>query len=214
MTVAKKKPVDWEKVERLYRAGVMSLREIATPNGISETAIRKKAKKEGWVRDLQGKIKARSDDLVRKAEVRNQVRTENAESERVLIEATAQAIADVRLSHRKDISRHRTLVQSLLEEVEHQTINRALYEELGEMLRNPDQYGNDRINDLYMKAMATPSRIDSAKKLAEALGKLVALEREAYAMDNSDKTPANPSEDLSDDELGARLLALLTPPTE
>jgi hypothetical protein len=121
-------------------------------------------------------------------------------------------IADVRMAHRKDISRHRTLVQTLLEEVEHQTLNRELYAELGEMLRAPDQYGNDRLNDLYMKAMATPSRIDSAKKLAEALGKLVSLEREAYAMDSAEKTPENTAQDLSDDELGARLVALLTPP--
>lgn len=212
MTEAKKKPVDWEKIEQLYRAGVLSIREIASANGVTHGAINKHAKKNGWIRDLKAKIKAKADSLVSKAMVSTVVSTETATSERILIDANATVIANIRLAHRKDISRHRTLVQTLLEEVEHQTLNRALYEELGEMLRKPDQYGNDRINDLYMKAMATPSRIDSAKKLAEALGKLVALEREAYAMDSSDKTPANPNEDMSDDELGARLVALLTPP--
>lgn len=207
-----KKPADWEKVERLYRAGVLSLREIAAPQGISETAIRKKAKKEGWTRDLQAKIKSKADDLVRKAEVRNQVRTETVNSERVLVEATAQVIADVRMSHRKDIARNRALVNSLLEEVEHQTANRELYEELGEMLRSPDSYGQDKLNDLYRKVIGTGSRIDSAKKLAEALAKLVALEREAYAMDSADKPAADPAVELSDDELGARIVSLLTVP--
>gem|GEM_PF-6719499 len=31
---------DWEAIESAYRAGVMSLREIASQNGISEGAIR------------------------------------------------------------------------------------------------------------------------------------------------------------------------------
>lgn len=211
MTTPKKPTTDWEKIERLYRAGTLSLREIATPNGISEAAIRKKAKKEGWTRDLQGKIKARADDLVRKAEVRKQVRTENVETERVLVEATAQVIADIRMAHRKDIAQNRALVKSLLEEVEHQTLNRELYEALGEMLRQPDKYGQDKLNDLYHKIIGTANRIDSAKKLAESLTRLIALEREAYAMDKTDK-PEDPITEMSDDELGARMLALLTTP--
>ncbi|EFM4225777.1 hypothetical protein IGC89_000205 [Escherichia coli] len=32
---------DWEAIETAYRAGVMSLREIASQHGISEGAIRK-----------------------------------------------------------------------------------------------------------------------------------------------------------------------------
>ena len=35
---------DWEAIETAYRAGVMSLREIASLHGISEGAIRKRAK--------------------------------------------------------------------------------------------------------------------------------------------------------------------------
>lgn len=213
MTAAKKPTTDWEKVERLYRAGLLSLREIASANHVTEGAIRKRAKKEGWTRDLQAKIKSKADDLVRKAEVRSQVRAENTESERVLVEATAQVIADIRMAHRKDIASNRALVNALLEEVEHQTANRELYETLGEMLRSPDKYGQDKLNDLYLKVIGTSSRIDSAKKLAEALAKLVALEREAYAMDSTDKPPVDPAAELSDDELGARIVSLLTVPT-
>lgn len=49
----KDKPIDWAAVERDYRAGVMSNREIARWHGLSETAIRKKAKAEVWVRAKQ-----------------------------------------------------------------------------------------------------------------------------------------------------------------
>lgn len=49
----KNKAIDWAGVERDYRAGVMSIREIAKWYGISDTAIHKKAKAEGWVRKQQ-----------------------------------------------------------------------------------------------------------------------------------------------------------------
>ncbi len=81
---------DWEAIETAYRAGVMSLREIASQHGISEGAIRKRAKRDDWSRDLNAKVKERADDLVRKAEVRKQVRSEVTFNERVLIEATAE----------------------------------------------------------------------------------------------------------------------------
>lgn len=44
------KPIDWIGIERDYTAGMMSNREIARWYGVSETAIRKKAKQEGWTR--------------------------------------------------------------------------------------------------------------------------------------------------------------------
>ncbi|PNL54035.1 hypothetical protein CEP65_014935 [Enterobacter hormaechei] len=41
---------DWGAIEAAYLAGVMSLREIGAHHGVTEGAIRKKAKKLGWVR--------------------------------------------------------------------------------------------------------------------------------------------------------------------
>ncbi|HEC2119023.1 TPA: hypothetical protein R1887_001539 [Klebsiella oxytoca] len=41
---------DWEAIESAYRAGVLSLRDIGEQYGVTEGAIRKKAKKFGWVR--------------------------------------------------------------------------------------------------------------------------------------------------------------------
>ncbi len=67
---------DWEAIETAYRAGVMSLREIASQHGISEGAIRKRAKRDDWSRDLNAKIQQKADDLVRKREVRRTVRNE------------------------------------------------------------------------------------------------------------------------------------------
>lgn len=40
---------DWEAIESAYRAGVLSLRDIGAQYGVTEGAIRKKAKKLEWV---------------------------------------------------------------------------------------------------------------------------------------------------------------------
>lgn len=44
-------PIDWAGIERDYRAGVMSVREIAKWYGVSHTAINKRARAEGWSRE-------------------------------------------------------------------------------------------------------------------------------------------------------------------
>lgn len=173
---------DWERIEQSYRTGLMSIREMATLAGISEGAIRKRAKAHGWERDISAKVNSKADALVRTEQVRSQVRTERALSERVLIEATAQVIADVRLQHRGDIAKARRLSMTLLAELESQTGSLELLEQLGELLRSEDDRGQDRLNDLYHKIIATPSRIDGVKKLSDALKNLIGLEREAYGL--------------------------------
>jgi len=45
---------DWVAIEGIYRAGVKSIRDIAIDHGISDTAVRKHAKKHGWLRDPEG----------------------------------------------------------------------------------------------------------------------------------------------------------------
>ncbi|WP_156461890.1 hypothetical protein [Rhizobium sp. Leaf321] len=49
------KPIDWDGIERDYRAGAMSVRDIARWYSVSHTAINKKAKAEKWLRAEQPK---------------------------------------------------------------------------------------------------------------------------------------------------------------
>lgn len=51
MAQQEKAAPDWVAIEGEYRAGVQSVRAIADAHGISEAAIRKKAKQKGWMRD-------------------------------------------------------------------------------------------------------------------------------------------------------------------
>lgn len=178
---------DWERIELDYRAGVKSLREIAAEHGITEGAIRKRAKKPGeaWERDLAGRIQAKAEELVRKDAVRAEVRANQSASEKAVVDANAQAIADIRLSHRRDIRRARTLTNALLSELEQQTDPETLVmlAQLGEMLRNEDEKGQDRRNDLYQKVISLSERSKTLKTLAESLRSVVDMERTAFGMD-------------------------------
>lgn len=179
------KAVDWECIELDYRAGIKTLRQIAEENGISHVAINKRAKRDGWTRDLSAKIQSKAEELVTKELVTKTVTTETKMAERQVIEVAAQAVADVRLAHRRDIHRARSLANALLDELEKQTDpdTLAMLDELGELLRNPDDKGMDKLNDLYHAIIALPERSKTMKVLVESLQKLVDMERTAFGMD-------------------------------
>ena len=48
---------DWESIESAYRAGVLSLRDIGDKYGVTEGAIRKRAKKFDWVRKASTQVR-------------------------------------------------------------------------------------------------------------------------------------------------------------
>lgn len=201
-----KQPTDWERIEQLYRAGLLSVREIAASSGVSHVAIQKRAKRDGWVRDLAAKIKAKADSLVTRDTVTSVVTTEQAVTERGIVEANAQVIANIRIAHRTDIGRSRRLANKLLDELEGLTDNRDLFDRLGELLRSEDDKGQDKRNDLYMKVIDLPARTKTMKELAETLKNLIALERQAY--DVGAEKPGDDRSQLTEEELDRRIAKL------
>lgn len=186
---------DWERVELDYRAGIKTLRQIADENSISHGAINKRAKRDGWDRDLSKKIQSKADALVSKALVSNPVSKESKVSERQIVDANGHARAEVQLSHRTDIRRNRAIVARLMDEVEQQVgpENAALLADLGEIMREPDESGQDKRNDLYRKIISLPERAKTAKTLAETLRITVDMERQAFGMDakGAESAPGN-----------------------
>ncbi|MBQ0917458.1 hypothetical protein KBW71_03315 [Hydrogenophaga aromaticivorans] len=199
------KAPDWERIGAQYRIGTMSLREIASMHGITEGAIRKRAKKEEWTRDLAAKVRAKADELVRKELVRSEVRKETA-TEKESIDTEAQVLARVRLTHRKDISKGRTLAMSLMEELEAQTGSAELMQKLGEIMSDPDKSGNDKkLAEAYQKAISLGGRVQTMRSLADTIRTLVSLEREAYGLDNMPNAPVDDISTMTDDDLDARI---------
>lgn len=119
---SERRQIDWESVEKDFRAGLLSLREMSDIYGVSHVMIAKKAKQLGWARDLNARIQAKADELVNKAQVNEKV---NAVNEKAIIDANAPIVAEVRMRHRRDI-------YSLLEKAnEYQSELDACGEDLG-----------------------------------------------------------------------------------
>ena len=180
---ARAKNVDWPAIERDFRAGLLSLRELGKVHGLGHVTIKKRADREGWTRDLAAKIQAKAESIVNASMVNSKENSGDRVSERQTVEVNGNLVADVRLRHRSDISRLRALSMSLLAELEQQTTDPALLKQFTEMMRAPNEFGADRLNDMMQKIVSLPNRADTVKKLAETLRIALGLEREAWGMD-------------------------------
>lgn len=188
---------DWERIELDYRAGIKTLRQIADENGITHGAINKRAKRDGWERDLSQKIQAKADALVSRAAVSSQVSADTKVRERAVIDGNAQAVADVRLGHRKDARRVRQLTNRLMDELEQQTdpVTLAKLQELAAAVVAPgEKPGRDRYGELLDAVISLPERSKTLKVLAESLRVVVDMERTAFGMDKVDPAGAGPGE--------------------
>jgi len=187
-----KQPTDWQAVEVAYRMGVESLRSIAATHNCTEGAIRKRAKRDDWPRDLHAKVRARADNLVRKAEVRKE-----SPSERETVEANATLIARIRMAHRSDIRTARALAMHLLAELEHQTVNQDLFQHLRELVitgaadEGVDPERVRKLTEAFDRALSLGSRIKMMKDLADTLRILVDKEREAFGIGDDADKPAS-----------------------
>ena len=178
--MAERKQVDWESVERDYSAGLLSLREIGDKHNVAHQVIARKDKKEEWARDLREKIAKAVDKKIGDKQVGDSLGDSKKIYKKEIIEVNAQAIVNIKLAHRGDIRKSKNIVNALFDELELTTDNRELFEQLGELLRQESESGQDKLNDIYKKCISMPQRIDGVKKLTDALKTMIGLEREAY----------------------------------
>lgn len=156
--------VDWEAIERDYRAGVMTYAEVAAAHGnkITRQAICKRAKRDGWERDLRPRIQARAEALVQKREATRA----NVVAEREVIEANAERIAQVQMEHRATSYRLRALGLSQLAELEQMSAPAD------------DEGGAESVPCLAL-------RVDLARKITDTLKTIIVMERDIYSLGNA-----------------------------
>lgn len=199
--MAERKKIDWERIELDYRAGIKTLRQIADEHGISNPAIAKRAKKEGWERDLSAKIAKKAEILVSKEMVSKEVSKEKMLTEQAIIDANANASATVQLRQRKDVARYQNLMNKLFEELD--TIsgneNAAALEQLSSWIENEGLTGEEALT-MFNRISSLPSRVKVAKDLGDTICKLIPLERTIYKMDVEESKP--------DDSLSELLLSI------
>ncbi|WP_054475542.1 hypothetical protein [Achromobacter sp. 2789STDY5608615] len=188
MTEAKKKP-DWERIEADYRSGLLSVREIAARQGISHVAIAKRAKRDGWERDLSAQIRAKAEALVTKQAVTTEVSGNRKEQDAVVVKESSEQLASVMLTQRRSVTRAHNLCMALFTELEAHTNEPELFGQLGEFLREEGEDGARKRAAVYEKVLTFGARVDGMKKLGETLKVLVGLERDIYGLNNPEPPP-------------------------
>jgi hypothetical protein len=185
---------DWSKVETEYRTGTYSNSELGRRNGISEAAIRKRAKAESWTKDLAARVKERTKEKLleqdggaganKGASAQRGVRTRTEAEDERIVENAAGLRAEVQNIHREDIRSGRAVTSALLQELFQATghkdeIMAAIEEEA------PGEKNAKRRTQM-LKAVSLGARSSAMLALSQSMRALQGLERKAFGMDDGD----------------------------
>jgi hypothetical protein len=188
LDMAQRNNIDWEKIETLYRVGQLSVRDIAAEMKVEPSTITRRAKKDGWTRDLSEQVRRET----KAALLRNA--TPNATSPtraRAGIDAAVYTNVGLIETHRSDIKYGRELVATLMAQLMDVAGSRDAMEDL--IIENTDA---GRKRSAMLRAVALPSHAATLRDLATALKILIPLERQAYNID--EKPPEDSYEELLD----------------
>lgn len=142
----KNKAIDWKGIEADYRAGVMTIREIARWYGVSDTAIHKKAKAEQWER-----------------KPKQPGPFEEAKAQRTTT-VHAEIIAPVSLKPEDLTNRGRALAGRLMDELETVTSHAG---ELEDMICQEE--GDPRRRQALLRALSLSERAKTLKDVAATM---------------------------------------------
>lgn len=186
--MTEKLPPDWELAERLFRAGQLSLRMIAAQSHVTEGAIRKKAKKEGWKRDLTEKVQ----EAVRTALVRNDgtqssTRVPDPRTEREIIEQAAENAVAVVRQHRRDLNGAQRACATLFAQLMDAAGNRlGDLDQVAQQIAAEDGVFAASTLARFRKAMSLPTHAGVLRDLSTAMKNFQTLERQAWNLAEGD----------------------------
>ena len=162
--------VDWDAVERDYRATQMTLRELGDKHGCDHAAIARKAKKDGWQRDLTSAVR-----IATNARVIEEVVTKAVNNSQQDVTSTIAAAAEV---NTRIIMKHRRKLSDLHELVE---VAKAKLEEIGDALTD--------VREVATFVQAVGNLTTSTKALIEQ-------ERKSFGLDETSEKKTDLIEDL------------------
>lgn len=173
---------DWESIESHYRAGVLSLRQIGALEGVSEAVIRKRAKENGWSRDLTERVQQK----VREKLIAEEVRSDPVHAAEIVDSASDTVVRVVR-EHRGTIRQSRELLQTMLAQLQQAVVEREVLELAIESETEDDQSPKRR--NSMLRAVSLPTHVVALRDLSLTLRNLVALEREAFNIGDAPPPP-------------------------
>ena len=169
---------DWEAIGREYRAGQLSIREIARQYEVSEGAIRKKAKQHGWTRDLSDEVRRETRARTQREELNEGVT--GPDNERAAVDQAAARGVEV-------VRQHRELIGNTI----------ATLREMQVLVHKWFTAGHDEVDEHGLpvreriEAVLFPGKGDGISSLMQSLSssldRVVRLERKAFNLDEDDE---------------------------
>lgn len=213
-TPAKGKRTDYEAMERDYRTGSFTDQELASKYGKSRQAVTKMAGAKGWKKDLTKAVREATRASLIADEATKKVAEQVAKGVMATVD-TVQAAAEtnkqVILGHRKDIAQARSLLNSMLSELQQVTVNPGKLQDLLEVLVSSEDMTQNQVAEArstLSDLTKLPTRIMAVQRIAQAMSRFQSMERTAFGLDEPEQPPpVDEVGDLSDEELDARIQA-------
>lgn len=169
---------DWEAIEREYRTGRYSNRELAREFEVAESTLRNRAKNENWTKDLTSQVKTR----VREKLLRKDCAASPPKTDTEIIEEAAATQVEVVRSHHKRIGQGTQVVDMLMGQLFLAAGSREELEEAVEQETAEDS--NIQRRNAMLKAISLPQQASTALNLTTALKTLIGLDRQAFGLDD------------------------------
>lgn len=163
----KRKTVDWEPIDKEVRANLLSIRELGRKYNITEAAIRMRMKRNGMVRDLLPEVQRR----IKEKLVRSDVRKDNANDAEIVEESADKGVGLIML-HRQDIQNLRNEEQKILSELSDNPTKLHICQYQGKVIET-------------VVGIAVTERAAALQALAQVQHKRIALERQAFSLDDN-----------------------------
>ena len=205
--VNKNPRIDWKRIERLYRAGLLSVFEIARECGTVEGNIRYHAKKEGWKRDLTDAMRSATrhklvEELAKASETPGAATKLRQSSDEEIIELAAKTQVEVVRQHQATLGSGHSLTMRMLSELDAATTNRG---ELEELIKSTIAPSRQRA---VMAAVSLSARATTLRNLASSAREWITMERQAFniAEDRGDNKEQRKLDDMTAEQLRAEIL--------
>ena len=200
-----RKRADWEAVERDYRTGRFTLRELEAKHGPNNATIGRRADREGWTKDLSDAIRQATNAKVIAATVQQECSSAQ-QNAAVTVLAAAELGKQVILGQRSRVGQAVDVSMRMMAELDATTTATdqiaAMFERVTEDM-DPASLASAQAQ--FRDFMRLHNRIGSVQKLMDALGKAQAMQEKSYSLAAADperkKEAPQSVYEMSDDEL-------------
>lgn len=202
---------DRDAVERDYRTGRWTNRELGTMHSVAHTTVARWAKQLGWQRDLTEAVRQATNAAVIAETVKAKAGDAAAQQVDTVL-AAAEIGKQVILRHRQDILDVRGVAMEMLHEIR---LGTHSPEELAKLLAmataEMDSEDAQALQQSMRDLLKLHNRVGSLHKLADVLNKLQPLERKAFNMDEAGEGGGGDGggKSLTDAERAVRLAKIL-----